>query len=248
MVMSLFTRVGESLNILDETPEHTKQVHISQPVLLDSDLEKFKNLQSIGFDYAVINAQFVADGARGRLEEGLNKICSDAEEAIRNGKTILIISDKKIDADNAPIPSQLSTGAIHQHLVRKNLRTKAGILVEGGDIRETHHFATIIGYGASAINPYLALETIHSMNAKGLLEKEISDEEAFKLYQKAIGYGLLKILSKMGISTLQSYQSAQIFEALGISNRVIDKCFTGTISRIEGLDFDGLAKEVVVRH
>lgn len=248
MVMSLFTRVGESLNILDETPEHTKQVHISQPVLLDSDLEKFKNLQSIGFDYAVINAQFVADGARGRLEEGLNKICSDAEEAIRNGKTILIISDKKIDADNAPIPSQLSTGAIHQHLVRKNLRTKAGILVEGGDIRETHHFATIIGYGASAINPYLALETIHSMNAKGLLEKEISDEEAFKLYQKAIGYGLLKILSKMGISTLQSYQSAQIFEALGISNRVIDKCFTGTISRIEGLDFDGLAKEVLVRH
>ncbi len=248
MVMSLFTRVGKSLNILDETPEHTKQVHISQPVLLDTDLEKFKNLQSIGFDFAVIDAQFNSDGQKGRLEEGLTKICDEAEAAIREGKTILIISDRNIDIHHAPIPSLLSTGAIHQHLVRKNLRTKAGILIEGGDIRETHHFATIIGYGASAINPYLALETIHNMNAKGLLEKKVTDDEAFAMYQKAIGYGLLKILSKMGISTLQSYQSAQIFEALGISKRVVDKCFTGTISRIEGLDFDGLAKEVLVRH
>ncbi len=211
MVMSLFTRVGESLNILAETPEHTKQVHISQPVLLDSDLQKFKNLQNIGFDYAVIDAVFNADGAPGRLEEGLNEICKQAEEAILSGKTVLIISDKNINEHQAPIPSLLSTGAVHQHLVGKKLRTKAGIVVEGGDIRETHHFATIIGYGASAIHPYLALESIRELNKAGLLTKEVSDEEAFANYQKAIGYGLLKILSKMGISTLQSYQSAQIF-------------------------------------
>ncbi len=248
MVMSLFTRVGESLNILDETPEHAKQVHISQPVLLDTDLQKFKNLGHNGFKHTVISSVFVADGAPGRLEEGLNKICREAEQAVREGTTVLIISDRNIDEKNAPIPSMLSTGAVHQHLVRKNLRTKAGIVVEAGDIRETHHFATVIGYGASAINPYLALESLHDMNKKGMLAKSVTDNEAFGLYKKAIGYGLLKILSKMGISTLQSYQSAQIFEALGISKRVIDRCFTGTTSRIEGLDFDGLAKEVLVRH
>ncbi|TRX62763.1 glutamate synthase large subunit [Fulvivirga sp. M361] len=248
MVMSLFTRVGQSLNILDETPEHTKQVHISQPVLLNTDLQKFKNLQNIGFDYKVISAVFNADGKPGRLEEGLDNICGEAEAAVLDGKTILIISDRNIDAANAPIPSMLSVGAVHQHLVRKNLRTRGGIIVESGDIRETHHFATVIGYGASAINPYLALESIHDLNEQGLLEQEVTDEEAFAMYQKAIGYGLLKILSKMGISTLQSYQSAQIFEALGISSRVIDKCFKGTISRIEGLDFDSLAKEVLVRN
>lgn len=248
MVMSLFTRVGESLNILEETPEHTKQIHISQPVLLDSDLQKFKNLDHINFGYAVIKAVFKADGLPGRLEEGLDKICLDAENAIAAGKKVLIISDREIDEDHAPIPSLLSTGAIHHYLVKKSLRTKAGLIVEAGDVRETHHFATVIGYGASAINPYLALNTIKDLNEKGLLEKKYEPEEALANYQKAIGYGLLKVLSKMGISTLQSYQAAQIFEALGISKRVVEKCFKGTISRIEGLDFDGLAREVLARH
>lgn len=248
MVMSLFTRVGESLNILEETPEHTKQVHISQPVLLDEDLEKFKSLYSIDFNYGVLNSTFNADGKPGRLEQGLDDLCSMAERAINEGKKVLIISDKAINKDRAPIPSLIATGAVHHYLVRNNLRTKVGIVVEGGDIWETHHFATIIGYGASAINPYLALATIKKLYSQGAIDKTISLATALANYQKAIGYGLLKILSKIGISTLQSYQAAQIFEALGISKRVVDRCFTGTITRIEGLDFDGLAKEVLVKH
>lgn len=247
LVMSLFTRIGVSLNVLDETPQHTNQIHISQPVLLNSDLEKLKHLPAHGFDYSILRSVFVADGKPGRLEESLNRICLEAEKAIRSGKKIIVISDKKIGPEQAPIPSLLAIGAVHHYLVEKRIRTLAGLLVEAGDVWEVHHFATIIGYGASAINPYMAFETIHALNQQSALGN-ISDEEANKNYQKAIGNGLLKVMSKMGISTLQSYQSAQIFEALGLGSDVIEKCFRGTISRIEGLSFDDLAEEVLVRH
>jgi glutamate synthase (NADPH) large chain len=248
LVMSLFTRIGVSLNVLEETPQHTNQIHISQPVLLNADLEKLKHLPAHGFEYAVLRSVFLADGQPGRLEESLNRICAEAEKAIRAGKKIIVISDRKISQEYAPIPSQLAIGAVHHYLVEKRIRTQAGLLVEAGDVWEVHHFATIIGYGASAINPYMALESIHFLNQKGLLGKTMTDEEAYHNYQKAIGSGLLKVMSKMGISTLQSYQSAQIFEALGLASEVVDKCFRGTISRIEGLSFDDLAKEVLVRH
>jgi glutamate synthase (NADPH/NADH) large chain len=248
LVMSLFTRVGQSLNVLDETPEHTRQIHISQPVLLNQDLEKLKHLQDQGFEAAVIQCVFKADGAPGRLEENINRICQEAEKAVRAGKKIIILSDRKISDDQAPIPTLLAVGAVHQYLVGKRIRTQAGLVVEAGDAWEVHHFATIIGYGASAVNPYMALETIHFMNKHGLFYKPLDDEEAYANYQKAIGNGLLKVMSKMGISTLQSYQSSQIFEALGIGSDVMEKCFKGTISRIEGLSFDDIAKEVLVRH
>jgi glutamate synthase (NADPH/NADH) large chain len=248
MVMSLFTRVGKSENILDESPDHARQIHISHPLLFNSDLAKFKYLKDIGYDYTTIECTFKADGMAGRLEEALDKICLEAEQAAIAGKVVLILSDRNIDGTAAPIPSLLSTGAVHQHLVAKNLRTETGIVVEAGDVRETHHFATIIGYGASAINPYLALESIEKLFVANKLQAGLLLKDAFDNYKQAIGYGLLKILSKMGISTLQSYQSAQIFEALGLCSKVVDRCFTGTISRIEGLDFDGLAKEVMVRH
>lgn len=247
LVMSLFTRIGVSLNVLDETPQHTNQIHISQPVLMNSDLEKLKHLPAHGFDYSILRSVFLADGKPGRLEESLNRICCEAEKAIRSGKKIIVISDKKISPEYAPIPSLLAIGAVHHYLVEKRIRTLAGLLVEAGDVWEVHHFATIIGYGASAVNPYMAFETIHALNQQGALGN-LTDEEAYKNYQKAIGNGLLKVMSKMGISTLQSYQSAQIFEALGLGNEVIEKCFRGTISRIEGLSFDDLAQEVLVRH
>ncbi|HEY9487573.1 MAG TPA: glutamate synthase central domain-containing protein, partial [Chryseosolibacter sp.] len=247
LVMSLFTRIGVSLNVLEETPQHTNQIHISQPVLMNSDLEKLKHLPAHGFDYAILRSVFLADGKPGRLEESLNRICSEAEKAILSGKKIIVISDKKISPEYAPIPSLLAIGAVHHYLVEKRIRTLAGLLVEAGDVWEVHHFATIIGYGASAINPYMAFETIHSLNEQDALGG-ITDEEAYQNYQKAIGNGLLKVISKMGISTLQSYQSAQIFEALGLGSDVIEKCFRGTISRIEGLSFDDLAEEVLVRH
>ncbi len=248
LVMSLFTRIGQSLNVLEETSQHTAQIHISQPVLLNSDLEKLKHLPAHGFDYAIIRCVFPADGKPGRLEESLTRICLEAEKAIRAGKKIIVLSDRKIGPEHAPIPSLLSIGAVHHYLVEQRIRTHAGLLVEAGDVWEVHHFATIIGYGASAINPYMALETIHSLNERGKFEKSLTIGEAWHNYQKAIGNGLLKVMSKMGISTLQSYQSAQIFEALGLGSEVIEKCFRGTISRIEGLSFDDLAQEVLVRH
>jgi glutamate synthase (NADPH/NADH) large chain len=248
LVMSLFTRIGVSLNVLEETPQHTNQIHISQPVLLNSDLEKLKHLPEHGFEYAVIKSVFKADGKPGRLEEGIKKICLEAEKAVKDGKKVIVISDKSISSDYAPIPSMMAIGAVHHSLIEKRVRTLTGLLVEAGDVWEAHHFATIIGYGASAINPYMAFETIHSLNAQHAFGKSMTDDEAFANYQKAIGNGLLKIISKMGISTLQSYQSSQIFEALGIGSEVIEKCFRGTISRIEGLSFDDIAREVLVRH
>ncbi|WP_209332416.1 glutamate synthase large subunit [Lunatimonas salinarum] len=248
LVMSLFTRIGESHNILDESPKHTKQIHISQPVLLNEDLEKLRNLEEKGYHAHTLQAHFVADGQPGRLLEALDKICNEAEEAIKNGKNILIISDRECCTDTAPIPSLLAVGAVHHHLVNQKIRTKAGIVAEAGDIRETHHFATVIGYGASAINPYLALESLVAMNEEELLSKKLPQKKLFENYKTAIGKGLLKVLSKMGISTLQSYQSAQIFEAIGLGPEVIQRCFKGTVSRISGISFDELAEEVLLRH
>jgi glutamate synthase (NADPH/NADH) large chain len=248
LVMSLFTRVGASLNVLQESAEHTAQIHISQPVLLNSDLAKLKNFVDRGYDYAVINCVFKADNKPGRLKEALKKICTEARQAVEAGKRVIILSDKLISKEYAPIPSLLSTGMVHHFLVENRIRTHIGLVVEAGDVWEVHHFATIIGYGASSVNPYLALETIHDLNENEALTKKLDPNQVFANYQKAIGNGLLKVMSKMGISTLQSYQSAQIFEAIGLSSEVIETSFRGTVSRIEGLSFDDLATEVLVRH
>ncbi|MHA7130596.1 glutamate synthase large subunit [Algoriphagus namhaensis] len=248
LVMSLFTRIGEGYNILDESPQHTKQIHISQPVFLNEDLEKIQQMEHLGYRSRKLFAHFTADHQQGRLLEALDRLCNEAVEAIEEGKNILIISDRNSDETKAPVPSLLAIGAVHHHLVKKKLRTKAGLVLESGDIRETHHFATAIGYGASAINPYLALETLLEAHEAGRMPGVESPKVLFENYQTAIGKGLLKVLSKMGISTLQSYQGAQIFEALGLGPEVIDRCFKGTISRISGISFDDLAEEVLVRH
>ncbi|SFA80499.1 glutamate synthase large subunit [Algoriphagus aquimarinus] len=248
LVMSLFTRLGVGQNILEESPKHTRQIHISQPVLLNEDLEKVKNMEGQGYRCATLTSHFLADHQPGRLLQALDKLCDEAEKAINEGKNVIIISDRNSTVDYAPIPSLLAIGAVHHHLVKKKIRTSAGLVLESGDIRETHHFATAIGYGASAINPYMALESLLDMYEKGELPNAKSQKKLFSNYQSAIGKGLLKVLSKMGISTLQSYQSAQIFEALGLGPDVIDRCFKGTISRISGISFNELAEEVLIRH
>jgi glutamate synthase (NADPH/NADH) large chain len=248
LVMSLFTRIGESHNILAESPRHTRQIHISQPVLLNEDLEKIKHLEDQGYRTVTLYAHFETDHQPGRLLEALNHLCKEAEGAIYAGKNIIIISDRNSTESKAPIPTLLAIGAVHHHLVKKKLRTRAGLVVEAGDIRETHHFATVIGYGASAINPYLALESLIHLNEKGAFAKDIPQNQLFYNFQKAVGNGLLKVLSKMGISTLQSYQGSQIFEAIGLGPEVIDRCFKGTVSRISGISFDELAEEVLIRH
>lgn len=248
LVMSLFTRLGANLNLLEETGQHARQIHISQPVLLNSDLAKLKHMEKYGFTSTTISCVFTADGKPGRLKEALNRICREAHQAIAQGHQIIILSDKNISPDSAPIPSLLATGTVHHYLIEKNLRSSAGIVVEAGDAWEVHHFATLIGYGASAVNPYLAFETIRHLYEQKILQKTATIHQAYANYQKAIGNGLLKVMSKMGISTLESYQGAQIFEVIGLNSEVVDTSFRGTISRIEGLGFDDLACEALIKH
>ncbi|HCC32232.1 MAG TPA: glutamate synthase large subunit [Marinilabiliales bacterium] len=249
IVMSLRSSVGKIYNLLSETPLHCKQLTFDQPVLTNEQLEKLRNYHDTNFRIKVIDAIYPATGLPGELEKALDKICAEADVAImEDGHNAILISDRKIDKNNAPIPSLLAVGALHHHLVENGLRVRTGIIVEAGDVRETHHFATLIGYGANAINPYMAFETIVSLEANKTSPKGIDNPKAYQNYTKAIGGGLLKIFSKMGISTLQSYHGAQIFEVIGLSDKVIHKCFKGTVSRLGGIDFDGIAREVCVRH
>lgn len=247
-VMSLFTSVGPSLNILNITPEHCSKIHIKQPVLNNKELAKLKHIDRPRFKSATLDILFPATGNDGELSKAVDELCNKAIQAADSGVNIIILSDRGTDAENAAMPSLLATGAVHHALIRAGKRAKAGIIVEAGDVRETHHVATLIGYGAAAVNPYLALGTIESLVEHGMIKSKLSIEELEQNFIKGIGYGLLKIFSKMGISTLQSYQGAQIFEALGISEEVVDRCFAGTPSRIGGLTFDGIAKEALTKH
>lgn len=247
LVMSLFTRIGESLNILDESADHTRQIHISQPVLSHEDYHRIIHLGREGFPYQVIDATFSAR-EKGGLQKALDSICAKAEEAVNNNKKILVISNRAVKPNRAAIPSLMAIGAIHHHLVEKRMRTRTGLIVEAGDAWETHHFATIIGYGASAVYPFMAYDTIQGMINEGKLDCSKPLSHYIDQFIYAVGNGLLKILSKMGISTLQSYQSAQIFECLGLGHEVVEKCFKGTISRLEGLNFEDLEKECLIKH
>ncbi len=248
LVMSLFTSVGRTWNILSETPLHCKAIYLPQPVLTNDDLAKIKQVKHTNFRSRIISAVFEVAGGLQSLEKALDKICDDADKAIIDeGNNILIISDRAMDEKHAAIPSLLAMGAIHHHLIRNGRRVRAGIIVESGDTRETHHFATLIGFGANAVNPYMAFDSLAEMVNSG--KSGITTvEKAHKNFIKAINDGLLKIFSKMGISTLQSYHGAQIFEIIGLSSKVVEKCFAGTVSRIEGISFEGIAKEILIRH
>ncbi len=247
IVMDLRSYIGGFKNILSEKPENCRRIAISQPVLTNKQLTTLDYVDKKHFQTKRITIVFPADGAKGRLEVKLKRICRNVEEAIDEGYSIILLTDFSVSSDHAPIPSLLAASAVHHHLIRVGKRGKADIIVEAGDVRETHHFATLLGYGVSAVNPYMALDSIHQMVDDGILG-DITPEKAEANYVKAIGDGLLKIFSKMGISTLASYQGAQIFEILGLNKEVVDKYFTGTVSRIEGLSLDGIAKEALKRH
>jgi len=247
-VMSLFAMLGGAQNLLEPTAAQAKFIHLEHPVLTNREISKLKHLDHKDFKTGIIDAVYKADEQKGRMKAAIRHICAVAEDLTRNGCNILIISDRNSDDTSAPIPSLLATGAIHHHLIEEGLRGNTSLVIESGDTRETHHFATLIGYGASAINPYMSYASIGNLKNKGVFDKKYSLDDLIATYQKAIGKGLLKIMSKIGISTLQSYQGAQIFEALGVNKEVVDMCFNGTVSRIEGLDFDGIAKEVNTRH
>ncbi len=246
LVMSTFTNLGGASSILDTKPEHCIQIAIKQPILSDSDIAKLRYIKHPEFKEITIQALFPANGKLGALERGIDRICKEAEEAILNGNNIIIISDKGVNADFAPIPSLLAVGAIHHHLIKLHRRIDCSLVVESGDIREVHHFATLIGFGASAIHPYMAYQSIYGLKREK--KYKYSDDELVEHYIEAASAGLLKVFSKMGISTYQSYHGAQIFEIVGLSEHVVEKCFNGTVSRMGGIGFDELAKEVLVRH
>ena len=248
LVMSLASFVGNNGNMLIEDPLSCHTVALKHPVLTNKDLEKIRSIDTGIFQAKTLQCYFRADGTPGTLKKALDRICRYAVDAVEDGFEVLVLQDRAIDSDHAPIPSLLSTAAIHHHLIRKGYRGKVGIIVEAGDVWEVHHFACLIGFGATAINPYLALSSIRDMRLHGKIDTDLDPELLKKNYIKAVNEGLLKVFSKMGISTLQSYQGAQIFEIIGLNKEVVDKCFTGAVSRIAGMGLDEIAREALVKH
>jgi len=248
MVMSLATFIGSNGNLFDEDKMHCHCVALQQPVLTNTELEKLRSIDTGMFNAKTLQTYFKADGQAGSLQQGLERLCRYAEDAVNDGFEVIILSDRALDSQHAPIPSLLAVSAVHHHLIRKGYRGQVGLVVEAGDVWEVHHFACLLGFGATAINPYLALETIHALKEEGQLETSLEFKYLSKNYIKSVCDGLLKIFSKMGISTLQSYQGAQIFEILGISKAVVDKYFYGAVTRIEGLGLDEIAKETLFKH
>ena len=247
LVMSLVSRIGAEGNLFDETPEQAHQLELGHPILKADELEKVRQVASRLFRATTLPALFKAHAGEKGLESALDELNRRAAERARAGDAILIISDRGVDAEHAPIPSLLAVSSVHHHLIREGLRTRVGLIVETGEAREVVHFALLIGYGAGAVHPYLAFQTLDGMVAEGLLPG-LDAHEAEKHYVKAIGKGLLKIFSKMGISTLQSYRGAQIFEAVGLEKKLVEKYFTGTPSRVGGAGLDVLAEEARLRH
>jgi len=248
MVMSLATFVGNNGNLLAEDPLSCHCVALKQPVLNNHELEKLRSIDTGIFQAKTLQTYFRADGKPGSLKAGIDRLCRYAVDAVHDGFEVLILSDRAIDSEHAPIPSLLALAAVHHHLIRKGLRGQVGLVVEAGDVWEVHHFACLIGFGATAINPYLALSSIRDMKLNDKLETAQEPEQLKKNYIKAVSDGLLKVFSKMGISTFQSYQGAQIFEIIGLNKSVVDTYFTGATSRIEGMGLDEIAKETLTKH
>jgi len=248
LVMSLISYIGTERNILDEAPENCHTMKLPHPILTNRDLEKLRRVSSGDLLATTLPALFrAADGEAG-LKHSLEDLSARAAHAVHSGYTLLIISDRGVDATYAPIPSLLAMAAVHNRLVREKTRTQVALIIESGEPREVMHFALLIGYGASAINPYLAIESIHDLKRRGLLPDKVTAEYAEKNFIKAINKGLLKTFSKMGISTLQSYRGAQVFEAVGLNSALVGAYFSGTASRIEGVGLDVLAREAQLKH
>ncbi len=245
LVMSLDMYLGPEKNILQETHQHCHKLHVKQPILSNEELERIRKIKINNFKTKTISLLFRASG-KSSFKSALDKICQQATQAIKKGYTFIILSDRGVNADYAALPSLLAVAAMHHHLTRKALRTQISIIVESAEPREVHHFALLFGYGADCINPYLAYEAVGYMLKQEGLTLDL--ETALHHYIKAVDKGIFKILSKMGISTLQSYRGAQIFEALGLNVDVIEKYFTGTVSRIGGADLKAIEQETILRH
>ncbi|NCC49970.1 MAG: glutamate synthase large subunit [Spartobacteria bacterium] len=248
LVMSLMTFLGTADNILTETPRHARLVKLRHPILSDEDLDRIRALNLQDFWCKTIPMGFPSGGTGRDMQTALERMCEVAEAAVRHGHRLLTLSDKDLPANQAPIPALLAVSAVNQHLLRKGMRTSVGLIIETGEAREVMHMALLLGYGASAINPYLAFEVIANMVQNGQLSSNIGVARAIENYVKALCKGLLKIMSKIGISTLRSYRSAQVFECVGLNSPLVSTYFEGTASRIEGIGLDEIADEANARY
>ena len=250
LVMSLVSFIGPRPNLFDHKgASKRKRLEVRQPILTNEDLEKIRSISKVkgaGFDARTLDATYPAEDGAAGMRTALDRLCEEAEQAVNDDINIIILSDRRVGPDRVPIPALLATAGVHHHLIRKGLRTSVGIVVESGEPREVHHFCCLAGYGAEAINPYLAFETLLAIQDE--LPKKLSEQEIVKHYIKAIDKGLLKVMSKMGISTYQSYCGAQIFDAVGLSSEFVSRFFAGTATRIEGVGLDEIGEEAVRRH
>jgi len=247
LVTQVSITLGAEGNLLDPTPVSCRHIRIDSPILDNAQLARIRHCGQAGFKSATLEMVYPVSSDGSGLEQAMNELCRKASQAVADGVTILVLSDRNADQANAPAPALLATSGIHHHLVREGIRTKVGLIVESGEPREVHHMALLLGYGASAINPYLAFETLDDMIRQRLL-KEMTHDQSVTQYIKALNKGITKVMSKMGISTVQSYRGAQIFEALGLAQDFIDQYFTWTASRIGGIGIDVVAEEVRRRH
>jgi glutamate synthase (NADPH/NADH) large chain len=250
LVMSLVSIIGPRPNLFDlEGVSRTKRLEVRQPILTNEDLEKIRSISEVGdghFKSRFLDTTWPAEHGAAGLKDALDKLCARAEAAVREGINIIILSDRRAGAEAIPIPSLLACAAVHHHLIRQGLRTSVGLVVESGEPREVHHFCCLAGYGAEAINPYLAFETLIAMQEE--LPQRLEEKEIVKRFIKSIDKGILKVMSKMGISTYQSYCGAQIFDAVGLKSDFVAEYFTGTATRIEGVGLMQIAEECVRRH
>jgi glutamate synthase (NADPH) large chain len=247
MVTSAETTIGAEQNLFEESALHCRQLRVAHPILTNTELEKIKQLKMPGLSSITLPILYRAADGEPALRAALDELCRAASDAIEKGHTIIVLSDRGVDRERVAIPSLLATSAVHHHLIREGTRTRVGLVVESGEPREAMHFCLLLGYGAGAINPYLAYATLAGMIGDAQL-KDIDEETAVKNFVKAVTKSMIKVASKMGISTLQSYRGAQIFEAIGLNQEVVDRYFTWTASRVGGVGLDAIARETGARH
>ena len=250
LVTSLSATIGPEENLLEPTPRSARQITLEFPIISNDDLAKLvyvnEHGETPGFNSFVVDGLYEVAGGGDALGRALARICAEVIDAIGCGANIIILSDRHASAELAPIPSLLLVSAVHQHLVREKARARAGLIVESGDARETHHMALLVSYGAAAVNPYLAVDSVIDMARRGVIE--LPERRAVRNYVKAAGKGVLKVMSKMGISTIASYTGAQVFEVIGLDEHIVERYFTGTTSKLGGVGLDVLAEEVARRH
>jgi glutamate synthase (ferredoxin) len=247
LITSAQTTIGSERNLLKPKPASCNLIELKTPILTNEEFAKLKHINHAGFKSYTLPMLFKAGGGEAALSKAMEDLCARASNAVEAGANILVLSDRGVDPELAPIPALLAVAGLHHHLIREGTRTRVGIVVESGEPREVHHFSLLIGYGAGAINPYLAFETLDDMIRQGLLAN-MTHKAACKNYVKSVVKGVVKVISKMGISTIQSYRGAQIFEAIGLHPSVVEKYFTGTASRVGGIGLDIIAREVQMRH